>query len=367
MKILFLKTLFFVVVLVNAQSNIHTIGHRTYELTNHLGNVLEITTDRKVQTNTEAEIVAFSDYYPYGMLMQGRQGQKKISNYRYAFQGQEKDDGIKGAGNSYNYTYRMHDSRLGRFFAVDPLERRYPFNSTYAFSENRMVDAVELEGLEKKKSHSIKPLSCKLNVDSEKKIKQRVTYYKVKRTLYEINSVPYIYHTNDIAGYSKDQLNLDFGANGGNITLDGGRDIPAEFKILDESGNEILQFKSSSNSPTLTESLPQGKYRIEIVLDPDNDNEYMDGGASVSYQNNLPKLYILKEKVKFLGITIAKRRILTDQNPNASSNLKESSERSGLKSFKKRKKANRKRSKWLMKKYDLKNRDLRNRQKLELK
>jgi len=42
----------------------------------------------------------------------------------------------------------MHDPRLGRFFAVDPLFRKYPFYSPYAFSGNRVIDAVELEGLE---------------------------------------------------------------------------------------------------------------------------------------------------------------------------------------------------------------------------
>ncbi|MEO4007339.1 hypothetical protein AAFN64_17580, partial [Flavobacterium sp. CAU 1735] len=51
-------------------------------------------------------------------------------------------------GNSLNYTFRMHDSRTGRFFARDPLERDYTWNSPYAFSENRVMDAVELEGLE---------------------------------------------------------------------------------------------------------------------------------------------------------------------------------------------------------------------------
>ncbi|MCH2229149.1 MAG: hypothetical protein MK105_02300 [Crocinitomicaceae bacterium] len=33
-------------------------------------------------------------------------------------------------------------------FAVDPLSYNFPFNSPYAFSENRLIDAVELEGLE---------------------------------------------------------------------------------------------------------------------------------------------------------------------------------------------------------------------------
>jgi len=70
------------------------------------------------------------------------------SAYRYGFQSQERDDEIKGAGNSYNYKYRMHDPRLGRFFAVDPLFRKYPYNSPYAFSENRVIDKRELEGLE---------------------------------------------------------------------------------------------------------------------------------------------------------------------------------------------------------------------------
>jgi len=69
-------------------------------------------------------------------------------DYRYGFQGQEKDDEIKGEGNSLNYKYRMHDPRIGRFFAVDPLSPRYPFYSPYSFSGNRVIDATELEGLE---------------------------------------------------------------------------------------------------------------------------------------------------------------------------------------------------------------------------
>lgn len=71
-----------------------------------------------------------------------------IEGYRYGFQGQEKDDEVKGEGNSINYKYRMHDPRIGRFFAVDPLAKDYPHNSPYAFSENRVIDGVELEGLE---------------------------------------------------------------------------------------------------------------------------------------------------------------------------------------------------------------------------
>lgn len=69
-------------------------------------------------------------------------------DYRYGFQDQEKDNEIKGDGNSLNYEFRMHDPRVGRFFAIDPLFRSYPWNSPYAFSENRVIDGIELEGTE---------------------------------------------------------------------------------------------------------------------------------------------------------------------------------------------------------------------------
>jgi RHS repeat-associated protein len=84
--------------------------------------------------------------YPFGMQMPGRSFSS--GSYAYGFQGQEKDDEIKGDGNSINYKYRVHDPRLGRFLSVDPLAPDYPWNSPYAFSENRVIDGIDLEGLE---------------------------------------------------------------------------------------------------------------------------------------------------------------------------------------------------------------------------
>ena len=69
-----------------------------------------------------------------------------LDGYRFGFQNQEKDDEIKGEGNSVNYLFRMHDPRLGKFFAVDPLSKDYPYNSAYAFSENKLIQCIELEG-----------------------------------------------------------------------------------------------------------------------------------------------------------------------------------------------------------------------------
>lgn len=126
------------------------IGDKQYELSNHLGNVLSVISDRNLYLNDHysADVISYSDYYPFGMLVPSRHGSIRPQEYRYGFQGQEKDDELKGEGNSLNYTFRMHDPRIGRFFATDPLFREYPYNSTYAFQENKLGLGTELEGRE---------------------------------------------------------------------------------------------------------------------------------------------------------------------------------------------------------------------------
>lgn len=93
-------------------------------------------------------------YDTFGSLLPGRN--YSSGSYRFGFQGQEKDDEVHGsAGTSISFEYRMHDPRVGRFLSIDPLAAKYPHNSPYAFSENRLVDAVELEGLESEVVHRL--------------------------------------------------------------------------------------------------------------------------------------------------------------------------------------------------------------------
>ena len=93
------------------------------------------------------------DYYPFGMAMPGREFSS--SSYRYGFNGQEKDDEVKSSGNSYDFLFRIYDPRLGRFLSTDPLEKEYPWNSPYAFAENRPIDGIDLEGLEWKSTGKV--------------------------------------------------------------------------------------------------------------------------------------------------------------------------------------------------------------------
>ena len=129
------------------------VGDKRFELSNHLGNVLSVVSDKKIPNLNSGslsyfnpEIKAYNDYYPFGMLMPNRT--QNAADYRYGFQGQELDNELKGEGNSINYTFRMHDPRVGRFFSNDPLTAKYPFYSPYAFSGNKVINSKELEGLE---------------------------------------------------------------------------------------------------------------------------------------------------------------------------------------------------------------------------
>ena len=116
------------------------------------------------------------------MLLPNRHG--STDSYRYGFQGQEKDDEVKGEGNSINYKFRMHDPRIGRFFATDPLEKKYSYNSPYAFSENRVIDGIELEGKEIFFVNGFRPEGGKVNdADMSKYWDSKFKNFSLKETV----------------------------------------------------------------------------------------------------------------------------------------------------------------------------------------
>ncbi|UKB86418.1 hypothetical protein LF887_17160 [Chryseobacterium sp. MEBOG06] len=67
-----------------------------------------------------------------------------LKYYRYSTQGQEKQEDTKWS----SFKWRNYDPTFGRFFSIDPLSEKYAYQSHYNFSENRVVDGRELEGLE---------------------------------------------------------------------------------------------------------------------------------------------------------------------------------------------------------------------------
>jgi RHS repeat-associated protein len=252
------------------------------------------------------------DYYPFGMLLPNRH--ESTNEYRFGFQGQEKDNEIKGEGNSLNYTFRMHDPRVGRFFAVDPLAGKYPYNSPYAFSENRVIDGVELEGLEYVSSDAkvTKQVGNEdgtySNIEStfgaefgdlfELVQIDGVDYYKVDRDIYQDNE-GFVHIENSEGNYkllSKFPLSKEVWNKPSN------ENYTDAFVPYDGSLDECFDYACKS-AKKLGNPTPSGYYLWAIQL----FNEESNKGLAVTEQTKQDGLYyiakaITKETTIVLGI-----------------------------------------------------------------
>lgn len=135
-------------------------GKKRYELSNHLGNVLAVITDRRIQSCAgsdslsasgwimyyKAQVVSVSDYYPFGSTMEERSWSASGFSYRHGFNGMEQDNEVKGDGNSLDFGARIYDSRLGRWMSTDPLQKKYPNYSPYVGVGNNPIVFVDPDG-----------------------------------------------------------------------------------------------------------------------------------------------------------------------------------------------------------------------------
>lgn len=124
----------------------HQVGKCTYELSNHLGNVLSTITDQKLAIDIDADgttnhylpiVTTATDYYAFGAQMTERSFSSEA--YRYGFNRMEKDNEVKGSGNSLDFGARIYDPRLGRLLSLDPLMDEYPQCSPFAFVGNSPI------------------------------------------------------------------------------------------------------------------------------------------------------------------------------------------------------------------------------------
>ncbi len=91
-----------------------------------------------------------NNYYPFGLK---HKGYNEITNTnrseaaeKYKFQEQERNEEL--GLNWDSFKWRNYDYAIGRFMNIDPLSEKYAYQSHYNFAENKVIDHVELEGLE---------------------------------------------------------------------------------------------------------------------------------------------------------------------------------------------------------------------------
>jgi RHS repeat-associated protein len=107
-----------------AHPGVRRLGEKLYELSNHLGNVLSVINDVKLPVDSSGTVISYTsvvvsaqDYSPFGVVLKGRSW--STAEYRYGFNGKEKDDEFSVEDGSYDFGARICDSRLGRWFRVD--------------------------------------------------------------------------------------------------------------------------------------------------------------------------------------------------------------------------------------------------------
>ena len=90
------------------------------------------------------DITTFNSY-PFGSLMPNRF--TGGSDYRFGFNGKEKDDEIANVpGANLDFDARIYDSRLGRWLAPDPLAGKSPSESPYSAFGNNPIFYVDISG-----------------------------------------------------------------------------------------------------------------------------------------------------------------------------------------------------------------------------
>ncbi len=139
-----------------------------------------------VSTNFVPDVLSYNDYYPFGMLMPNRHG--STDSYRYGFNGKEKDDEVKGEGNSYNFGARFYDNRIGRFLSNDPKERMYPQQSTYVYGANSVIALIDEngEGPVFPSENGAKAIAKDLNNIFKDKYKIDYDAFSVKKTVIQV-------------------------------------------------------------------------------------------------------------------------------------------------------------------------------------
>src|SRR5205085_7338865 len=64
--------------------------------------------------------------------------------YRYAFNGKEMDNDL--GNEDYDFGERIYNSRIGRFFTIDPFARGYSWQTPYAYHRINPINNVDYLG-----------------------------------------------------------------------------------------------------------------------------------------------------------------------------------------------------------------------------
>lgn len=284
----------------------YATNFKQYELTNHLGNVLVTIGDRKLPVyvsgaynHYEAEAVSANDYYPFGMLMPGRN--YNANSYRFGMMGFEKDDEIKGVGNHLSFGDYGFDPRVVRRWNVDPKSAAAPHESPYLFAGGNPIYFIDPDG------------KFKLNYTEESLKENGLTKLDVVRFEIIVNNISNLVKDNPQAlaaianttGFSQERILDDFKADNGPtvdiLSIGGGAKggasgiifDPAMIKALSSiDGSDKTELSNQTLGTALTLLHEYGHYGDQVTNDGNNTGQFsLDVTTNASGGTNPKRKY----------------------------------------------------------------------------
>ncbi|MBX2887990.1 MAG: LysM peptidoglycan-binding domain-containing protein [Ferruginibacter sp.] len=262
-------------------------GNKSFELSNHLSNILATISDKKLQVQNgttgiidhyEADITTANDYYPFGTMMPSRKYDAG-TGYRYGFGGQEADNEIYGQGNVYTAEFWEYDPRLGRRWNVDPISK--PWESPYVAFNDNPIARIDPKGLDGE------PYKVKKG-DNLTKIAKRFN-----------TTVGNLQKLNNLKDANKIQV-------GQSILTSGSNDDEKSKTAAFEANFTTSPFTSASNNPTnskyvtnevaTVKSLAEYTFSTTISGTREQENTMVVGGPLLEEIKRLPSVHRLIQK-----------------------------------------------------------------------
>jgi len=260
-------------------------------------------------------VLSYNDYYPFGMLVPNRHSNH---DYRYGFNGKEKDDEIKGGeGNSYDFGARLYDSRVGRWHSTDNVIKAE--KSSYQFAGNNPIVNIDPDGEDEFYFNYLTGV-----VSYRPAIGRNKFYAYVPGQL--DNNKKQIYIPLDPHDFNKGTALKDFTMTYTEQTLicwpftfdrkNSHWESIAKFVNLNPEIGDLMGRSDHPDDKQLNEliKIHNGGLNLEEILTAFADG-YMIGKATVEILPALPKL--LKTAPKIGGITIKQGGVIFDEKATA--------------------------------------------------
>ncbi len=191
-----------------------------------------------------ADVLSATDYYPFGMMMVGRN--LEGVDYKYGFNGQEKDNEIYGRGNSYTAEFWQYDARLGRRWNVDPVVKYW--ESPYTCFSGNPVWFVDPNGADTSFA------------ENETRAQFIETYENVTKEIEKFDTkIDYKLTKWHDKGYTRESIN---------------KRMSRQIERLNNQRSQLLELKASFDEVINSETL------FYYEAKPNPDGIYLSGGGT---------------------------------------------------------------------------------------